>query len=343
MAIPIVICIDAEPDAQVFSPDAPSPLSGLEQMLKASEPLRARLRASTGRPVHFAWSLRMDPQIAMGYGSPTFLAEKYPMQLDALAAYGDAIGVHPHAWRWDAGRHLTVAAHDDSHYVEDCMEMAVKGFQATFGRVPDYHRYGAHFMSTPTMNLLRDMGVIVDLTVEPGEPPVRDVIAGVVWTGNTGDFRNAPNFAYQPDPQDYLRPAMAAETLWELPLTSGIRPATQLFSDPLHSFASRLQHPVRSARNLQRRANARYTGAAKGPSHRHLPIGGDWKKPADFWAAAWAAARALERPYLAFAIRTNPGSTAKLTNMMNALMMSDRIGELSFVTPAEALAQMGLA
>jgi hypothetical protein len=73
----------------------------------------------------------------------------------------------------------------------------------------------------------------------------------------------------------------------------------------------------------------------------------DWPDPRHFWDAAFEAAAAQEHPYLAFAIRTDTGSDPVLrrtfTRVMDALMEDKRVGDLGFVTPAEALAQMGLA
>jgi len=72
----------------------------------------------------------------------------------------------------------------------------------------------------------------------------------------------------------------------------------------------------------------------------------DWPDPRHFWDAAFDAAAGQQRPYLAFAIRTDTGSDPVLrrtfTRIMDALMEDKRAADLSFVTPAVALAQMGL-
>ncbi len=345
LMVPLVLCIDVEPDAHVFGPDQPSPWSGFESMLEMAPPLRDRLRRLTGRPAHFGWSLRIDPQVAMGYGSPTYVAEKYRARLDDLAAQGDAIGVHPHAWRWDAERQVTVAEHADRQWVDSCTELAVGSFCQVFGRVPDYHRFGAQYMSTPTMNLLRHLGVTVDLTVEPGEGPDRDAqLPGTVWTGQTGDFRHAPTGPYRPSPDDYLRPAEdggGGANLWEVPLTSS---DSSRFPTPAHRARRRLQHPVRSARGLVRRVSPSLGGPSL-PGHRLLAMWLEWARPSDFWDAAFEAATSQPSPYLAFAIRTDTGSHPVLrhtfTTLMDALMEDERAADLSFVTPAEALAEMG--
>jgi hypothetical protein len=345
--VPLILCIDVEPDAHVFGPGQSSPWSGFENMLRLAPALRARIEGATGEPAHFGWSLRIDHQIAMGYGSPTYAAEKYRAQLDDLAAAGDAMGVHPHAWRWDAEREVTVAEHADRQWVDSCTELAVGRFREVFDRVPDYHRFGAQYMSTPTMNLLRSLGVTIDLTVEPGEGPDRDAqLPGTVWTGQTGDFRGSPSAPYQPSPADYLQPAGEAggeSTLWEVPLTSSGR---SRFPLPPRRLRSRLRHPVRSAHGLVRRL-APAVGASGPAGNRLLAMWLDWPDPRHFWDAAFDAAASQPRPYLAFAIRTDTGSDPALrrtfTRIMGALTEDKRVADLCFVTPAEALAQMGLA
>ena len=43
-------------------------------------------------------ALRMDEQIARVYGDPAWAADNYGPQLDEMAASGDELGLHPHAW-----------------------------------------------------------------------------------------------------------------------------------------------------------------------------------------------------------------------------------------------------
>src|ERR1700683_66997 len=154
LMVPVTLCIDVEPDEHVFAPSEPSPWSGFDHMLREMPPLRHQLAAATGGAVHFGGSVRIDPQIEPAYGSRKSLAETYRSQLDKLVAEGDAIGIHPHAWRWDPDRQVTVGDHGNAKFVEECACMAVSLFTEVFGRLPDYHRYGGQYMSTATMNLL---------------------------------------------------------------------------------------------------------------------------------------------------------------------------------------------
>jgi hypothetical protein len=297
----------------------------------------------------------MDPQIALSYGSPSFLAEKYGAQLDRLVAAGDAIGLHPHAWRWQADQRVWVADHGNQAWLDECVELAVRSFRESFDMAPTYHRFGAQFMSTPTMNLLARLGVGIDLTVEPGEPPNRGFsLPGAIWTGETGDFRCVPRLPYKPAPDDYTRCAQGTDNgLWELPLTS----ARQVISRRLLPIVrSRLGHPVRSARGLWRKlAGARQRrdwlsaphvkrGANSLDEYRLLAMWAGQPRPAQFWDLAFSAAMELEQPYLAFAIRTEMGSDPVLLSRFNAILdalASDpRATTVSFVSPEEALATL---
>ncbi len=62
----------------------------------------------------------------------------------------------------------------------------------------------------------------------------------------------------------------------------------------------------------------------------------EWRSPADFWDSAFAAVEQIERPYLAFAIRSDvglPGGTGEHFNAIIAALLADRrAGRLEFTT-----------
>ena len=107
-----------------------------------------------------------------------------------------------------------------------------------------------------------------------------------------------------------------------VPLTSGRYIAAQ----PPPRAAARLSHPMRTARGAVRRLrqhSARLADRASGyrrPPYRLLAMWRDWRSPADFWDSAFAAAEDLERPYLAFAVRSNAGVRADLAERFNAII-----------------------
>src|SRR4051794_15451026 len=75
--IPVVLCIDVEPDPRVLDPATTPPWDGFERLIERLPALRQRLAEATGKPAAFTWALRMDPQVAEAFGSPSWLAEKY--------------------------------------------------------------------------------------------------------------------------------------------------------------------------------------------------------------------------------------------------------------------------
>jgi len=300
----------------------------------------------------------MDPQIELAYGSASYVAEKYRTQPDELLAAGDAIGLHSHAWRWQGDRCGWVADHHDQAWVDECLELAVRSYTESLGSMPTYHRYGAQFTSTATMNRLARLGIGIDMTVAPGEPPNRDAdLPGTRWTGKTGDFRWAPRSPYRPSVEDYLRPArMGGDGLWELPMTS-TRWVSPRSAGP--GMGSRLAHPVRTAYGVRRKlANAwgLRRGGSRPPAegtddradgHRLLAIWAGAPDPAHSWPVAFDAASELEKPHLAFAVRTEMASNAQQLRRFTAILVDElgrdpRAATVTFCTPQGVLEAMGL-
>src|SRR6266550_5610918 len=99
--VPVIFCVDVEPDEHTYDPDRPSAWRGFEILAVALRELRRELAKVTGEPARFCWAVRMDPQIDKAYGTPTWAVERYRQFFEEAFAEGDALGIHPHAWRWD--------------------------------------------------------------------------------------------------------------------------------------------------------------------------------------------------------------------------------------------------
>lgn len=343
--IPVLLCIDVEPDEHVYPPENPSPWRGFEVLAGRADHIRRQLADLTGRPARFVWSLRMDPQIAEAYGDPAWVARRYRRILEGFRADGDALGVHPHAWRWDPDHRVWIADHADPRWVARCVEMSFQAFQAGFGTPPDHHRFGSPFVSAAVLELAGRLGARFDLTPEPGEPregPGHRL--GGRWTGDIPDQTDVPRTPYRPDPAAFWRPAPGGDgPLWVIPLSSGtFVPMPRRVRRTL----GRVAHPARTFRGMARRLRGPAADRPPGSHHRSLAMWKDWRSPEAFWGSAFASLMHLDRPYLAFAIRSDTGSRpvlgARFDAIMDRLVADPRGKRLVFTTPEDALRRMGL-
>jgi hypothetical protein len=357
--IPVLFSVDIEPDDFVFPLEAPSPWHGFEVLNEEFKRRREQLAEVTGEPARFAWSLRMDPQIAQGYGSPTWAAERFGSALEELRGMGDSLGIHPHAWRWDRTAGDWVSDHADNDWVNECATTSFEAFRDVFGEPPPCHKFGGSFMSTSLMNLVRELGASLDFTLEPGEPGGHSDAEGVT-TGLLPDFRDVPRVPYRPDRSDFRRPATGTdEPFWTMPLTSGrwVPPSRSHSAgrsfrrDPLGYVGKRLRHPIKTGSGLVRFTGGRRATAGSGtpqskPSHRLLTMWREWRSPADFWDSAFEAAAQMERPYLAFAVRSDIVLRKRLRPQFHAILehlqKDPRARRLVFTTPEDASQRLGL-
>lgn len=204
--LPIVLCVDVEPDLRVFPRDSPSAWSGFEAFLSRLPSLRGRLTEATGRPAALTWFLRMDPQVAESWGSPGWTAQTYGAELEALLAEGDELGLHTHTWRWDAGGETWIADYADESWIGHCLEVGLEAYRSAFGRDCRAHRGGDHLLTGPMLERLGRAGVEVDLTIEPGWPPDPGY-EGAPTVGLLPDYREVPLHPYRSTPGRFPLPS----------------------------------------------------------------------------------------------------------------------------------------
>jgi hypothetical protein len=338
--IPIIFCIDVEPDEHTFPIDAPSPWSGFEALTEASIELRARLTDLTGQPARFTWSLRIDPQVADAYGDPAWVVDHRRAFFDDALEHGDSLGIHPHAWRWDRDRRVWIADHEDAAWVDHCVEMAFEGYRSRFDAVPSHHRFGGRFLSERVLATAERLGMRYDLTMEPGEegqgPGER--YSGV-WTGNLPDFRSVPRMPFHPDASNFRRPATdGTSAMWAIPMSSGRISRDRVLLD-------RLKHPIRSARGVARRVRA-VTDRARSPYPAGAPPGGSqllrlWDAHPDrIWDAAFASLAEIAHPYLAFGLRSD--MQREVIRALESLAVRPEARKVVFTTPEDTLERLGL-
>lgn len=345
--IPIVLAIDCEPDLRSGPLDDPSPWNGLEQMIATVDTLRDRFARATGADARLAWGVRMDPQIATWYGSPTWGVERYGGFFASAARAGDAIGLHVHAFRWEHGDGRWVADHASEEWIQVCANTGFDAYRDAFGTAPEFHLFGSFYMSTPLMNTARDRGARYDLSLWPGEGRLRPGMhVGVVHLGTCPDHEWIPLTPYRPSPRDFRRPANpgeAPEGFLAVPLTAGrFVPATirSLLPDRSAVRSALWSRATRHAGTVKRT----FTHRRPRPPYSPLEMWRDWRSPADFWDAAFAAADALASPYLAFKIRSDTPLDARARRLFDGIVEhldhDARARRLRFVTPDEAFGHL---
>jgi len=203
--VPIVLCVDVEPDRRVFDRARPEPWLGFERFLEKAPRLRESLASLTGAPVAINWFLRMDPQVAETWGSPTWVAETYGEALAWLVAEGDELGLHTHPWRWDGEAQTWIADYEDEEWAVHCLDTSLEAFGSAFGRRCLAHRSGDHFLNGPMLSRLGDAGVKVDLTIEPGWPPAGPP-GGERSVGMLPDYASTPRRPYRSSPTAFPAP-----------------------------------------------------------------------------------------------------------------------------------------
>lgn len=216
--IPIVICIDVEPDERAIERNVAKDWEGFETTFEFYEKLRPRLEDATDFPVHFSWFLRMDPQIADTYGSPNWAVTRYRKMFERLEATGDDIGLHTHAWRWDAKLCEWVADMGDQEWVNHCVQMSFSAFEQSFRRTCQSFRFGDHWMNDATLALVERLGARFDLTVEPGR---KKLYIPDRYTGSPPDYSQAPRQPYRPSKLNFTECGVEQKReLWAVPLST---------------------------------------------------------------------------------------------------------------------------
>lgn len=325
--IPVLLCVDVEPDQVEVSRDRPQPWFGFERMLGYIRELRPRLAEATGAAVRLNWFLRMDPQVAQSYGSARWVADTYRSALTELRAAGDTLGLHPHAWRWQESTGRWLADHGNPGWVEECMRTAFDAYAGAFGEPCVAHRFGDRFMSAAVVRVLRELGVRYDLTVEPGARATRSIHPGTAVTGRIPDHGPAPREPYHPAAEDPMRPASRSgpgrqeDLLWMIPLTAIDR-------DPLlpiwRRVARRIRHPDR-------------------PRHRPAQL---WApaEPGRFWRIVEDHVVSSPRPYVALAVRSDiplrSPFMAAVEAKLESLLSDPFARRLEFTTPGDTLARL---
>ena len=317
--IPVVLCIDVEPDGRHIDLQSPSPWNGIAATAAVLEPLRTRASQRSGREAVFSWYLRMDPQVQAAYGTLAWVVEANPAFVDAARAAGDHLGLHVHACRLDAAGAEWVIDYADAPWIDESLRQAFAAFERAVGSRCTTFRFGDHWMNQATFNTLELLGVTVDLTLEPGHDGASFYDASERFTGLLPDYSGVPTRPYRPSASDYRTPDTARTSgPWVLPVTTArVRP----------SLAHRVYRKY-----VARRSWGETTAALVS----HDP---------GLFARLIDDALSRPEPHLVLSLRsgaaTNPRYASRIAANLDALLERPEGSRLAWVEPEEAIRLLG--
>ncbi|HZS32915.1 MAG TPA: hypothetical protein VFC42_06005, partial [Methylomirabilota bacterium] len=223
--LPVIVCIDVEPDERYTRPGDPRPWTGYLGLDALLAEWRSRLPGLGAAPARFTWFLRMDTQIEGTYGAHAWGARRYRRQLESALAHGDEVGLHLHAFRWSASLGWIVD-YGDAEWLAGCVRESLAAFRSAFGRDCAAFRFGEHWLDDAALRVLEHHGIRYDLTLEPGMPGGWPVRRTKQARGVMPDLRAMPERPYRPSRSDFRRPDPArTDGLWIIPVTTGRLPA----------------------------------------------------------------------------------------------------------------------
>jgi hypothetical protein len=321
--IPVILSVDVEPDDLMLDPGSPSAWSGFEAAYQWLSSIRAELAERTGAPVHYTWTLRLDPQVAHVYGGTTWLVDRYSRYWEAALRAGDEIGLHPHFHRWDATAGTWRIDYTDQPSIDDCVSGGLAAFAAAFGR-PCRTTHIGSWINDPVLVLLDRAGVEIDLSVRPTQYLIRTFTRGGIVSGHLPSCLGAPRDPYRPsrrnfrrrDGEDRLRLTLIPQTVAPLALTASPR-----------DFMRRVKHFAKSR------------GRFATP-HVQVTLTEEWRHPNSF-PAVLDRVLAGGRRHLAFACRSDFGRN-RLASVREAIdaIAGHPGARFTFTTPHGALALM---
>jgi hypothetical protein len=219
--LPTILCVDVEPDGRTIDPRVPAEWRGFAQIIEPLDELRAAASGSSAQ-AHLTWLLRMDPQIAMVYGSASWAAERYAPAVESIRRKGDAVGLHLHPWRWIEESGEWIQDFADRHWLDHCLDTSFQAYQRRFGTKCAIFRFGDRWMDNRTLRSLIRRGVRYDLTLEPGPVGWTYPLASR-YRWRFPDCSAAPRQPYKPSAIDFrLRGRVRPLPIWMIPVSTTV-------------------------------------------------------------------------------------------------------------------------
>jgi len=321
--IPIIMCVDVEPDDFFLDRSKPLPWKGYEKCYEIFPELRSMLEAGTGSPVHFNWFYRMDPQVAETYGSPDWVIRNYPRFIETFIKAGDELGLHQHGYRWEENAHKWIVDHGNQKWIDHCIEMGFETFKRLFSKTCKSFRFGASWINGPSLNTIEKLGGEFDLSIEPNYKPNSIFHETEVYTGRYENFDHIPRHPYRRSKNDFRKEDKSAVNgLFIIPLSTG-KIAFQ------YGMAEKLRRAVSNPKSLM-------------PQFKALNVAHSERT---FTTVTETILNSLEPKYLALVVRSeSPLFGQQLKNIKSNFqhLMNHKFAKrFVFSTPEEALRRLG--
>lgn len=322
--IPIILCIDVEPDGFFIDRNQPLPWEGYEATSEFFTKWRPRISEATQAPVHYSWYYRIDPQIQETYGSPEWPWTHYEKYVADFIREGDEIGLHPHAYRWEEKINNWIEDLGNQSWVNHCVEMGFVSFKKIFNRTCDSFRFGAYWINNETLDLVEKLGARFDLTPEPGLKVNKRPFYGQHYTAAVPSYDGVPQLPYRPSKSDFTKADQnRKEGLWIIPLSTGY---IQYRFGKLESVYHKFFNPELSK-----------------PKCITLNIGNYGVE--NFSKVVTHLLNTLEKPYLTLVLRSDNGIKQRqmknIQDNLNFLLSHPLVERFIFSTPAELMETLG--
>jgi hypothetical protein len=320
--VPVLLLIDVEPDGFFIDRTKKAPWAGFERALEIMADLRPLLAQKTSRTAHFTWLVRADPQVAETYHSSAWAFEYYRDALTELLAAQDEVGLHVHAYRWDAQGNCWIEDYGNQAWVNHCIHLGVRAFEKFFQRKPPSFSMGMDWTNQATIELVSELQIGCEFSTILGKE-VQPFPPFGTYTGVAPDCSRIPQRPYRPSQTDFLAPAAHHEDgTWIFPRSSRVARIERSWKRKLFDLVRLLPAPP--------------------PCTRKFFLQDD---PADLRVGIDEMLSHLRRPYLTFAVRTHeftkPDRIATIRRNLDSALEHPAAERFVFTTPAKALRILG--
>ena len=221
--VQFLFTIDAEPDERLLEPGRPALWRGQDYLIEHLGEIRKALSKCTGRPAHFSWHWRTDPQIEICHGDACWPLRAYGREITLTERAGDEHGTHPHTFRWDAAQRSWVNDYADQSWIEYCVRVSFDAFERVFARPCRSFRFGDCWIDNETLDLVESLGAHFDLTLEPNHLATSRGPPWELFLGDSPDTRGVPTTPYRRSRRDFRRADRdGASRLWMVPVSTAV-------------------------------------------------------------------------------------------------------------------------